>query len=136
MRNPESFILLTPGVTNFTDRSRASVFVYINRINGEDLTDPLLLRKPFSSALNQQGPSLWIRANRDWTILLSTLNHFTASLTREPQIWHELSADQNWPQQLGPYRHQHRLWQRLSATHVHQRVTTLGEYLAGFVQDD
>ena len=83
---------------NFTDQSRASVFVYINR---EDLTDPLLLPQPFSSALNQQRPALWIRANHDWTISPTTLNHFTASLTREPQIWHKLSADQNWPQQLG-----------------------------------
>ncbi len=48
---------------NFTDNSRASVFVYINR---ESSIDPLLLPQPFSSALDQQRPALWIRANHDW----------------------------------------------------------------------
>jgi hypothetical protein len=83
---------------NFTDNSRASVFVYINR---EASIDPLLLPQPFSSALDQQRPAVWIRANHDWIISPSTLNHFTAALTREPQIWHKLSADQDWPQKLG-----------------------------------
>lgn len=83
---------------NFSDAHRASVFTYINR---ENLTDPLLLPQPFSSALLQQRPALWIRANEDWIISPSTLNHFTAALTREPQIWHKLSAGQDWPQKIG-----------------------------------
>jgi hypothetical protein len=83
---------------NFTENNRLSVFTYINR---ENSIDPLLLPNPLSSALNQSRPALWIRLNHDLIFSPSTLNHFTASLTREPQIWHKLSADQNWPVQLG-----------------------------------
>jgi len=44
---------------------------------------------------------VWVRLNHDYIFSPSTLNHFTGSLTREPQIWHKLSADQDWPQKLG-----------------------------------
>lgn len=83
---------------NFTDNNRLSVFTYINRENN---IDPLLLPSPLSSALNQSRPALWIRLNHDYIFSPSTLNHFTAALTREPQIWHKLSADQDWPTKLG-----------------------------------
>lgn len=83
---------------NFTDNNRLSVFTYINRENN---IDPLLLPNPLSSALNQSRPALWIRLNHDYVFSPSTLNHFTAALTREPQIWHKLSADQDWPTKLG-----------------------------------
>ncbi len=83
---------------NFTENNRLSIFTYINR---EDNIDPLLLPNPLSSALDQSRPALWIRLNHDYIFSASTLNHFTAALTREPQIWHKLSADQNWPAKLG-----------------------------------
>jgi len=83
---------------NFTDNNRLSIFTYINRENN---IDPLLLPNPLSSALNQSRPALWIRLNHDYIFSPSTLNHFTAALTREPQIWQKLSADQDWPTKLG-----------------------------------
>ena len=83
---------------SFSDNNRLSAFFYINR---ENSIDPLLLPNPLSGALNQSRPTLWIRLNHDFIFSPSTLNHFTGSLTREPQIWHKLSADQDFPQKLG-----------------------------------
>ena len=83
---------------SFTDNNRLSAFFYINR---ENSVDPLLLPNPLSGALNTSKPTLWIRLNHDYIFSAATLNHFTGSLTREPQIFSKLSADQNWPQKLG-----------------------------------
>ena len=82
----------------FSDRNRLSGFLYW----GEQTSlEPEYLPVPFSRALDEQRPSRWLRVNHDFILSPTTLNHITLAFTREVQDWRKLSADQDWPTQLG-----------------------------------
>lgn len=83
---------------NFSDRNRLSGFVYIGR---QHSIAPQRLPLPLTNALDESRPSRWVRLNHDFIFSPSTLNHFSAGFTREPQLWRKLSADQGWPGKLG-----------------------------------
>ena len=83
---------------HFSDRNRVSGFAYIG---WQNTIAPERLPIPFTSALDEERPSRWVRLSHDFIFSPSTLNNFIAGFTREPQRWRKLSADQDWPNKIG-----------------------------------
>lgn len=83
---------------SFSDRNRLSAFVYIGRQNQ---VDPEALPNPFTSSLDRDRRSRWVRLNHDYIFSPATLNNFILGFTREGEYWRKLSADQDWPNKIG-----------------------------------
>ena len=82
----------------FSDRNRISGFAYIGTQNN---VDPERLPVPFTSALDRDYRSRWIRINHDFIVSPSTLNNFRIGFTREAEYWQKLSAGEDWASKLG-----------------------------------
>ncbi len=82
----------------FSDRNRLSGFAYIGT---QTSVNPDILPPPFTTALDTDYHSRWIRLSHDYVISPTIVNHITAGFTREGQFWNSVVANQGWPTKLG-----------------------------------
>ncbi len=83
---------------SLSERNRLSLFTYIGT---QTNIDPERLPGPFTSSLDRDRRSRWVRLSHDYIVSPSSLNHFSIGFTREGEYWSKLSADQDWPNQIG-----------------------------------
>lgn len=83
---------------NLSDKNRFSAFVYIGTQNN---VDPERLPKPFTSSLDRDYRSRWVRLTHDYIFSPNLLNNFRAGFTREGEFWRKLSVNEGWPEKIG-----------------------------------
>lgn len=82
----------------FSDRNHLGVFYYEN---WHPVTNPAEIAGPASAAYVNGYTSVWLRANEDFIISPTKLNHLGIAYTREHQYWNSLNAGLGWPEKLG-----------------------------------
>jgi hypothetical protein len=83
---------------NFSDRNRVNAFAYIGTQNN---VDPERLPAPFTSSLDRDYRSRWLRLNHDFIFTPNSLNNFRVGFTREGEFWRKLSVGEDWSSRLG-----------------------------------